>query len=193
MAETTTAGRKSPLRSPVTWVIILGVALAGGAFLLYRQRQSQTAANANTNAAAAPTTEDFSGQIATLQAEVSDLQSSFAQGEKGETGGTSSGGGTTTKLKAPAGLSVTPKAASKGGTDFGWSAVTGAKAYELEVTGAGGKGTGTSHYDHAGAGTHAEGVKLAKGRYRARVRAGTSTAALSGEWTPFKEFTVPAR
>lgn len=192
MAETTTAGRKSPLKSPMTWVIILGVALAGGAFLLYRQRSAANAANASTNAAAAPQTEDFAGQIATLQSEVSDLQSSFAQGEKNEAGGTT-GGTTTTTLKAPAGLSITPKAASKGGTDFGWSAVTGAKAYELEVTGAGGKGTGTSHYDHAGTGTHAEGVKLAKGRYRARVRAGTSTAALTGPWTPFKEFTVPAR
>lgn len=192
--------------SPTMIILVLGVALAGGAYLLYRQRK--TAAAASSSAAAPDTSqlEDFAGQIATLQTEIGDLQSSAAQDEKGETGtgtgprvvsgppvhlGPGDGGtGTVTALKAPAGLSVSPH---KGGANFGWSTVPGARAYELEVTGAGGKGTGTSHYDHASAGNHAENVALARGAYKARVRAGTSTAALSGPWTPYKPFTVPAR
>jgi hypothetical protein len=176
--------------SPTMIILVLGVALAGGAYLLYRQRKN--AATAASTAAPVDTSqlEDFAGQIATLQSEIGNLQSSAAQDEAGETGTGTTGGTTTTTLKAPAGLSVTPH---KGGASFGWSTVPGAKAYELEVTGAGGKGTGTSHYDHASGGNHAENVALAKGAYKARVRAGTSTAALSGPWTPFKPFTVPAK
>lgn len=183
------------MQSPVTWVVILGIAVVVGGYLLYRSRQAAASANSTgtasgTTASAADTT-DFSGQIATLQAEVADLQSSLTQDESAETTGTAGGGtgGTTgsTALKAPAGFSVTPNA---NGADFGWGKVEGAKAYELQVAGAGGAGTGTSHYDHAGADDHAEGVKLAGGKYKARVRAGTSTASLTGPWTPYKSFTV---
>ena len=186
--------KKSPAANPVTWVIVLGVALAGGAYLLMRQR-STAAANAAGTGTATPTgsLEDFAGQIATLQSEIADLQSSAAQDEAGETGtGTTTtpppagGGGA---LKAPGGFSVTPHA---GGANFGWQAVPGAKAYQLQVTGAGGKGTGTSHYDHAANATHAS-VSLAKGAYKARVRAGASTASLTGPWTPYKPFTVTAK
>lgn len=187
------AKRKGAKITPMTMVIVLGVALAGGAFFLWRQRSSSAAAN-NAAAAATPTgsLEDFAGQIATLQTEIADLQSSAAQDESGETTGTTTpppGGTTTTGLKAPAGFSITPTAA---GADFGWSTVTGASAYQLQVTGAGGKGTGTSHYDHAANATHAR-VALAKGAYKARVRAGVSTASLTGPWTPYKSFTVTGR
>lgn len=179
------------MQSPVTWVVVLGIAIAGGAYLLYRRNKAAAAANttsATTGTSTADTT-DFSGQIATLQAEVADLQSSFSQDESAETTATSGSTGTTaTALKAPTGFSVTPKPLA---ADFGWGAVEGAKAYELVVQGAGGTGTGTSHYDHAGAGNHAENVKLAKGKYKARVRAGTSTASLTGPWTAWKSFTVP--
>lgn len=183
------AKRKGAKITPMTMVIVLGVALAGGAFFLWRQRSSASAA-ANT-AAATPTgsLEDFAGQIATLQSEIADLQSSAAQDEAGETTtGTTTPppGGTPGKLTAPGGFSVTPHA---GGANFGWGAVPGAAAYQLQVTGAGGKGTGTSHYDHAANATHAS-VSLAKGAYKARVRAGTSTASLTGPWTPYKPFTV---
>lgn len=180
--------RKGMLSNPVTWVIVLGVALAGGAFLLWRRRN--TAANANASTAAAPSTEDFAGQIATLQSEIADLQSSFAQGEGAEKGtGTGGGGGGTdgSHLAAPSGLSITPH---PGFADFGWNTVPGAKAYELQVAGSGGKGTGASHFDHAGAGNHAENVRLANGAYRARVRAGTSVTSLSGPWTAWKPFVI---
>lgn len=179
------------LSSPVTWTVILGIALLGGAYLLYRQRQASAAA-ATTAATPTPDQTDLQGQIATLQAEVADLQSTFAQDEGTETGtGTGTGGGGggtgTGTLAAPGGFSVTPHA---GYADFGWSTVPGAKAYELQVAGAGGKGSGASHYDHAGADNHAEHVKLANGAYHARVRAGTSTTSLTGPWTSWKDFHV---
>lgn len=177
--------RKGTKITPMTMVIVLGVALAAGAFFLWRQRSSASSAN-NAAAAATPNNEDVAGQIATLQAEIADLQSSGAQDEAGESGTGTPPGSTPGKLAAPAGLSITPKAS---GADFGWSKVAGASAYELQVTPAGGKGTGTSHYDHAGTGTHAA-VSLAKGAYKARVRAGTSTALLTGPWTPYKSFSV---
>lgn len=82
----------------------------------------------------------------------------------------------------PSGLSVTPHA---GFADFGWGAVKGAKSYELSVTGAGGKGTGTSSVDTTETGNHAEGVKLQPGKYHARVR------VTGGKWTAVKTFTQP--
>lgn len=198
----TTAGQprgrqRNALRNPVTWVIVLGVALAGGAYLLYRRNRNANAANAST-AAPPPSTEDFAGQIATLQSEIADLQSTFAQGEGsekppatgggGDTGGDDGGeGGGGGKLTAPAGLSITPHG---GYADFGWDKVPGAKAYELQVKGAGGRGTGASHYDHAGTGNHAERVRLSTGSYEARVRAGKSVTSLNGPWTPWKGFHV---
>jgi hypothetical protein len=183
--------------SPTLIIVVLGVALGGGAYLLYRRSKSAAASSSSSTPVDTSQLEDFAGQIATLQTEIADLQSSTAQGEAGETGTggtyrvvtgrtTGSGGTTTATLAAPAGLSVTPR---KGGADAGWSVVPGAHAYELEITGAGGKGTGTSHYDHAGGGNHAS-VSLSKGAYKARVRAGTSTAALTGPWTPYKPFAV---
>lgn len=92
--------------------------------------------------------------------------------------------GGTAPDKAP-GLSVTPQA---GHADFGWDAVTGAAGYELAVTGAGGKGTGTSHYDQVIGGTHAEGLPLAPGAYRAQVRAVNNSGL--GPWSAARPFTV---
>lgn len=184
------AKKKFPsMQSPVTWVVILGIAVAGGAYLLYRRNKAAAAATpAATTTTGTTDTTDFGGQIATLQAEVADLQSSFSQDESAETTATSGSTGTTaTALKAPTGFSITP---TSNGANFGWGKVDGAKAYQLQVTGAGGAGTGTSHYDHAGADNHAEGVRLAGGKYKARVRAGTSTTSLTGPWTPYKSFTV---
>lgn len=176
-------GTKFPSpRSPVTWLVILGIGLAGGAYILFRRNRAATAATAATPT---PDTTDLTGEVATLQAEIADLQSSFAQGETGEAAAT--GGTTGEPLKAPAGLSITPH---KGFADFGWSTVPGAKAYELQVNGTGGKGAGISHFDHAGTGNHAENVKLANGDYHARVRAGTSLTSLTGPWSPWKDFHV---
>lgn len=84
-------------------------------------------------------------------------------------------------LPAPAGLSVTPYT---GYADFGWATVAGAKSYELLIAGAGGQGTGTSHVDVTVTGNHAGHVTLARGAYRARVR------AAGGHWTADKPFTV---
>lgn len=186
-------GNKFPsLRSPVTWVVVLGIGLAAGAYILYRRNKANAAAATTTTTAATPNNEDVAGQIATLQGEIADLQSTGAQDEGAETG-TGSGGGSGGgggggggKLTAPAGLSITPHA---GYADFGWSKVDGAKAYELQVAGTA-PHPGASHYDHAGSDNHAEKVRLANGNYHARVRAGTSTASLTGPWTDWKDFHV---
>lgn len=74
--------RKTGMRSPVTWIILLGVALAGGAYLLYRRSQSAAAAGTSTSTATVPAgtaNPDWSGEISTLQTEIMDLQSSQAQ------------------------------------------------------------------------------------------------------------------
>jgi hypothetical protein len=79
--------RKSALRSPITWLIILGVGLAAGAYFLYRRSQSSSAAGTSTSTAATPSgtvSPDWSGEIATLQTEIMDLQSSEAQDESAE-------------------------------------------------------------------------------------------------------------
>lgn len=103
------------------------------------------------------------------------------------TGGTGGGTGGTGSVLAAPGLSVTP---GKGFADFGWSQVAGATVGELLVTGAGGKGTGTSHYDHVVSGNHAGHVALAPGKYNARVRAGKSASDVHGHWSATKTFTV---
>lgn len=184
-------GKKSAITSPMTWVIVLGVGLVAGAYLLYRRKGTAAASTAATTPQ--PNNEDVAGQIATLQGEIGDLQSTGAQDEAGETGtGTTAGTGTGTTagpsvLPAPAGMSVTPR---KLGANLGWGTVPGAKVYELVINGAGGAGTGTSHYDHVGAGNHAS-VSLAKGKYVARARAGLSATDVHGHWSANHPFTVP--
>jgi len=104
-----------------------------------------------------------------------------------QTGGTGGGTGTTSSVLAAPSLSVTPH---PGFADFGWSLVSRATVGELVVTGAGGKGTGTSHYDHVLGGNHAEHVVLAPGKYTARVRAGVSVSDVHGHWSANRTFTV---
>jgi hypothetical protein len=185
-AQPPARGKKKQIAPTTAAIIVLGIALAAGAFLLYRRRNATSGATAA--ASPQPNNEDVAGQIATLQGEIGDLQSSAAQDEAAETGTGTSGGTTTTGTLAAPGLSVTPHA---GGANFGWNTVPGASAYQLQVTGAGGKGTGTSHYDHVANATHAS-VNLNKGAYKARVRAGTSLASVAGTWSPYKSFTVGA-
>lgn len=108
-------------------------------------------------------------------------------GSSTTTGGGGGTTGTTTDLKAPAKASVTPR---QGGADIGGGSVDGAKAYEILVQGAGGKGTGTSHYDHVLATNHAD-VTLTPGNYVTRSRAGTSAANVHGPWSEDTAFTVP--
>jgi hypothetical protein len=188
--------------TPTTIAVVLAVALAGGAYLLWRQRKNAAAAaSSTTGTAPADTgnTEDVAGQIGTLQSEIGNLQSSAAQDEAGEAAATTTGGGTPTTttggctppppavLAAPAGLSVTPRGH---GADAGWGPVPGAKVYELAISGAGGTGTGISHYDRVIPATHAQVAGLAPGRYTARVRAGKSAADVHGHWTAARPFTV---
>src|SRR6185503_2219321 len=128
--------------------------------------------SSTTGTAAADTgnTEDVAGQIGTLQSEIGNLQSSSAQDEACEAAATTTGCGTPAApavLAAPAGLSVTPRGH---GADAGWGPVPGAKVYELAISGAGGTGTGISHYDRVIPATHAQVAGLAPGRYTARVR-----------------------
>jgi len=177
--------------SPTTIAIVLAVALAAGAYLLYRQRKAASASAATTTPPAdTGNTEDVAGQIGTLQSEIGNLQSSAAQDEAGEAAATTTGGGTPAApavLAAPAGLSVTPRGH---GADAGWGPVPGAKVYELAISGAGGTGTGISHYDRVIPATHAQVAGLAPGRYTARVRAGKSAADVHGHWTAARPFTV---
>jgi len=186
-------GKKKAKLTPTMTIVILGVALAAGAFLLWRRRSAANAASTAGTSTPQPNNEDVTGQIATLQGEIGDLQSSAAQDEAAETGtgttgsGTGTGGGVSSVLPAPAGLSVTPHA---GGADAGWGTVSGATVYELRIQGAGGSGTGTSHYDHVAAANHAR-VNLTPGKYVAAVRAGKSTVDVHGHWTPNRAFTVP--
>lgn len=90
-----------------------------------------------------------------------------------------------TAPKSAPGLSVTPH---PGMINAGWSAVATATSYELTVIGAGGKGTGTSHYDQTVTGTHAADIALLPGNYKARVRA--KNGAGFGPWSTYKPVTV---
>jgi hypothetical protein len=123
--------------------------------------------------------------------------------QTGTVNGQTPGGGTKVQKGSVVDLSVAAPSGggSKPGTapglsvsghskfaDFGWGAVTGATSYELLVVGAGGQGTGTSHVDSKGAGTHSEHVTLAPGKYKASVRAWNSAG--SGPWSATKPFTV---
>lgn len=92
------------LRSPLTWVIILGAALAGGAVLLWRSKSAAASSSTDTTGTTAADATDYSGAIATLQSEIADLQSSVAQqsgGSSGTSGGTGSGGAGTDEVTVP--------------------------------------------------------------------------------------------
>ena len=177
------------MSSPTTWVVILGIAVVVGGYLLYRNRKAASTAATTATTTTADTT-DWSGEIATLQAEIADLQSTMTQDERGEEADTddkTKGHPPVHPLKAPPAPNVSPH---ESGTDVSWSAVTGARAYELLIEGATGRGTGHSHFQHVYTGTHATGIRLGNGRYVARVRAGTSTANVHGPWSPDHEFRV---
>jgi len=126
--------RKGMLSSPATWIIVLAVGLGVGGYLLWRRSQASTAAAATPSST--PTSEDFSGQIATLQAEVTDLQGALSQ-DSDTTTSTSGGttGGTTKKPATPTGATGTSPSSST--IKLSWKAVTGATRYEATATAAG--------------------------------------------------------
>jgi hypothetical protein len=96
-------GKPLSLKSPWTWVIIGGIALVGGAYLLWRRSQSAAASTSATGTAPAASP-DYSGALGTLQDEIGNLQSSGGYG-----GGTSvvpvtsdsGGAGTTSTVTGP--------------------------------------------------------------------------------------------
>jgi hypothetical protein len=105
MAADTPAKGSSPakakplsLRSPWTWVIIGGIALIGGAYLLWRN--SQSSSSSSTGSTGTTGTND-AAELGTLQDEIGNLQSSAGSGSGGGTsvvpiGDTSGSAGTTT-------------------------------------------------------------------------------------------------
>lgn len=208
-SSTTAAGkpRKSMLRSPVTWVIILGVTLAGGAYILWRRNQSAAASSsgANTTSGTDTTgTTDDSGALSTLQTEIADLQSSASQGTATTGGGTSTGGGSTS-----GGGTSTGGGTSGGGSassppkvppvitvvnpgiaaaDISWTGVPGATAYVLDITGPQGshQASPTVH------GTHAR-VDLPAGKKNLKVKVRATNAAGAGPWSATRTFSVGGR
>lgn len=112
------AGKTLSLRSPWTWVIIGGIALAGGAVILYRNRK---AASAGTGTAST-SSPDYSGALGTLQDEIGNLQSGGSSG-----GGTSvvpvgdpsGGGGSVTPAGGPSSGGNPPGASGGSGSDGG--------------------------------------------------------------------------
>jgi hypothetical protein len=112
----------SALRSPVTWIIVLGIALAAGAYLLYKRSSSSSAAGTSTDTSDTPAgtqNPDWSGEIATLQTEIGDLQSTMAQeDEQSKTSGSGTTSSTADKVRVPGVVGDTQEAA--------FSAISGA-------------------------------------------------------------------
>lgn len=88
------------------------------------------------------------------------------------------------KVPGTPALSVTPH---PGYADFGFG-VTGATSYRLVVTGAGGAGTGTAHFDQTVTTPHVEHLTLTPGHYVAYARAINSAGASPD--SPRKPFTI---
>lgn len=67
--------------SPILWIGVLVIALAGGGYLLWKRSQSSAASSGGSDVTSADTTgyDQDAGQLGTLQSEIGDLQSSDAQ------------------------------------------------------------------------------------------------------------------
>jgi hypothetical protein len=176
------------LRSPLTWVIILGVAVGGGGYILWKRSRTAAAAQAPPATGASTDQADFAGQIGTLQTEIMNLQDQLSADH--DTTGTPAG--PAKPATAPIGLSATPHRGTGGQlgfADFGWGKVTGATTYNIDVQGAGGAGTGTTNVARStGADNHAEHVELAQGKYKWRVNAASSAGA--GPWSGWASLTM---
>jgi len=113
-------GKPLSLKSPWTWVIIGGIALVGGAYILWRR--SKSASSSSTTGSASTASPDYSGALGTLQDEIGNLQSSGGYG-----GGTS----------------VVPVTSDSGGAGT-TSTVTGPSTGDTTATGAAGSTSGSS-------------------------------------------------
>lgn len=125
-------GKKIAGMSQTQLLIVLGIALAGGAYLLIKRRKAAAAASSGSGAAAGAcadgsqpdangncpqASQDFSGQLATLQQEIADLQASGGSGGGGSSGGGTSGGtGTGTGTGDTGGGTATSGAGSGAGS-----------------------------------------------------------------------------
>lgn len=127
------AGKGLSLRSPWTWVIIGGIALAGGAFILYRNRKA--AASSTGSASTSPV--DYSGALGTLQDEIGNLQSGSSGGGTSvvPVGDPSGGGGSVTPAGGPSSGGNPPGASGGSGSDSGGGGSSSS---------GGGGGTGTA-------------------------------------------------
>ena len=110
-----------------------------------------------------------------------DGPSGFPPGIRYASAGGGGGGGNVPGK--PGAISVTPYSHY---ADFSWGAVSGVHSYQLVVQPAGGRNTGTTHYDQVVTGTHQR-VDLEKGRYQARVRVAGNAHA---PYTAWKSFTI---
>lgn len=121
------------MRSPVTWIIVLGLALAGGAYLLYRRSTAAAAAgttSATTDTPAGTTNPDWSGEIATLQTEIMDLQSSESQEDNDDDKTTGTGA---KRPGAPRNLRLTGDHGTS--VQVSWDMPGGVKGIAWSVTG----------------------------------------------------------
>lgn len=184
------AGRKSGFKSPVTWVIVLGIAVVGGAYILYRRSQASTAAAATTAATGSSTGTDWSGAIATLQTEIADLQSSQAQEQAGETGGGTSGGGGTAGGGTSGGGGGTPGTDSRGTGGPPVKAGFGKPAMPLSVRVTGTTATSVSLRWSPSPGATSYRIRLTYQGKLAKQQTATGTTTTIGGLTPNHTYTV---
>jgi LPXTG-motif cell wall-anchored protein len=123
-------GKKIAGMTQTQLLIVLGIALAGGAWLLYRRRKTAAAASGagtgtcadgsspDANGNCPQASQDFSGQLQTLQDEIAALQASAGSGA-GSSGGGSTGGGDTGSSGGTGGGGGTPAPAPPPGPGGG--------------------------------------------------------------------------
>jgi hypothetical protein len=144
-------GGKLSLKSPVTWVIILGVAVAGGAYLLWR-RSKATAASSGGSLSSGTAT-DYSGALGTLQDEIGNLQSSGGGSGGGTSvvpvgGDTSGGAGTvTTTGTGPA------SGGNSSGSSGGWNSGSSSSGSTSSGSGSSSSGCGSPSGSTSSGGT----------------------------------------
>jgi hypothetical protein len=144
--------------SPLGWAAVLALALGAGAYLLYRRSKSQAATSTAATTTDTGTGTDVSGQLATLQDEIMNLQASEAgDASTGGTGGGGTGGGppppagngtpppTPTGTPPPAGTggkqapppAVTglhPTTVTPTSIGLAWNKSNGATSYQIRIT-----------------------------------------------------------
>ena len=129
--------KKGALSSPYTWLIVLGLGLAGGAYLLYRRGKS-SAAGTSTGTTATPAgtvAPDWSGEIATLQTEIMDLQSTITQEAASDKDTDTGNDNDDKKTGVPGHVHVTKVTQSS--VSLAWDKAVNATAYDVRIAGRG--------------------------------------------------------